>query len=517
MSSQHIAIQRPSWKEEHLALLCGIANAGGGTLTVESSGMRKMQRILNSIPSVTQNALGISCTTEPVMIGRNLYLEINVPAAHLEPVSYDGVYYLYKNDRNTVSSRAEIEKLMVSSNEVPWELRIQPMARLSDVEPYMLDWLVRGLDREIGEHGGLSEIEIEKLLKEADLKDPRSDALTNAGVLLLHRTPERFIPGAFIRIGLFEENDFRMRKQAEINGPLIDQLEGAVNALFENFLPELTNQPTIPTLAITEAIRNALIHKDYESGGPISISIFSDKIIVSNIGRPPQTWTVSEFTSRHSSRPSNPVLASALQRSRAFDGWGNGVLTMIQSWEKAGLPSPMFELRADETLIEFPLVPAALGSEAAREASEKAGAIAEPVNPAASIENSAETAIENPGADQAIEQDGGVPEASPENQPEGEAENEPADQPKFLRPASTARNSTFNQKSIAAINDLDLTGTDEFIIKVLTADGRATAVNIAEFLNVSESTVRRSFRKLKDLGMITRVGSAKAGYWKVLF
>lgn len=78
------------------------------------------------------------------------------------------------------------------------------------------------------------------------------------------------------------------------------------------------------------------------------------------------------------------------------------------------------------------------------------------------------------------------------------------------------RGAPFSQRSIAAANNLDLTSTDEFVLRALRANGRATAPRIAELLGVSESTVRRSFRKLRELGIIDRVGSAKAGYWRLL-
>lgn len=78
------------------------------------------------------------------------------------------------------------------------------------------------------------------------------------------------------------------------------------------------------------------------------------------------------------------------------------------------------------------------------------------------------------------------------------------------------RDAPFSQRSIAAANDLDLTSTDEFVLRALRANGRATAPGIADLIGVSESTVRRSFRKLRELGLIDRVGSNKAGYWKLI-
>ena len=70
-------------------------------------------------------------------------------------------------------------------------------------------------------------------------------------------------------------------------------------------------------------------------------------------------------------------------------------------------------------------------------------------------------------------------------------------------PESKPRYTPFSARSIAAANELDLTSTDEYVLR------------IANVLGVSESTVRRAFRKLKKHGLIDRIGSDKAGYWHV--
>lgn len=107
-------------------------------------------------------------------------------------------------------------------------------------------------------------------------------------------------------------------------------------------------------------------------------------------------------------------------------------------------------------------------------------------------------------------------EATPDDMDAGNA-SEPQAQ-KTHSPASTPKEKvapTFKNRSVAAAKEIYLTSTDEYVLKVLVANGRATAPKIASLLGVSESTVRRSFRRLKEHGMIERVGSDKAGYWKV--
>ncbi|WP_251198325.1 Lrp/AsnC family transcriptional regulator [Anaerotardibacter muris] len=112
---------------------------------------------------------------------------------------------------------------------------------------------------------------------------------------------------------------------------------------------------------------------------------------------------------------------------------------------------------------------------------------------------------------------GSSPE-SPENTTSPDQESSPhapAHQLQHGSDPSIDRKVTFKERSIAAANGLNMTSTDEFILKALETNGRVTALRIAEVLGVSESTVRRSFRRLREYGFIERIGSNKAGYWRL--
>lgn len=95
------------------------------------------------------------------------------------------------------------------------------------------------------------------------------------------------------------------------------------------------------------------------------------------------------------------------------------------------------------------------------------------------------------------------------------AANRVANVANIENPESKPRYTPFSARSIAAANELDLTSTDEYVLRVLHTNGRATAARIAQVLGVSERTVRRSFKKLREYGFIERIGSDKAGYWSV--
>jgi len=48
--------------------------------------------------------------------------------------------------------------------------------------------------------------------------------LKRAAILLFHPTPERFVTGAYLKIGRFATDD-DLRYQDEVHGPLLDQIE----------------------------------------------------------------------------------------------------------------------------------------------------------------------------------------------------------------------------------------------------------------------------------------------------
>lgn len=175
-------------------------------------------------------------------------------------------------------------------------------------------------------------------------------------------------------------------------------------------------------------------------------------------GRPPRTWTVGALLGRHTSRPNNPNLVAALRSLGIIDGWGNGVSRIRMSCMEAGTPEPIFELRDDETMVCFPM-----DSDSLLTAS---------ITHANAI-NAAPVAR--------------------------------ADLPEVQQTA----------RARATQQDTSLTLNDEKVLAMLDIDGRLTAPRIAKNLNISESTVRRSFRRLRDLGLIDRVGSDKSGFWQV--
>ncbi len=53
--------------------------------------------------------------------------------------------------------------------------------------------------------------------------------------------------------------------------------------------------------------------------------------------------TIEDLKKKHSSRPHNPILASAFFKGGLIEAWGRGTLKIINECKKAGLPEPKIE------------------------------------------------------------------------------------------------------------------------------------------------------------------------------
>lgn len=469
-----LVVRADQWDNAALELVCGIANAGGGHLLVKvssldyGSGHRRIKKNLDSISGSIFTRLGLRCAVAPVMEGGDFLLEVEVPSA-AEPASLDGVCWMFVDGHNVRRTPEEIFRAWQDDSSSSWELRALPYVDYDDLSTdALLDVAATPLGDPQNSDVMLTDPIAEKL-EQLGLTHPRTHKLNNAGGVLLCVNPARFIPGASLRIVSFDSNGTPTGEQDEVIGPLAYQINRSVQLIAEKYLPSISMEKSFlracpPESALREAVANALVHKDYSPGVPVRVMVSPGHIIVQNVGAVPEGWTEETLREPHAPHFRNPLLATTSQKLGIVPGWGNGIEKMIADCALAGAHTPRFDLEAERTEVWFPLPSALNESEKKRSANKKS-------------EKKRET-------------------------------------PPSQGRAQTPR-MTFAERSVAAARKLDLTQTDEHVLQILTTNGRATGARIAQALGVSERTVRRSFKKLRELELIERIGSDKAGYWIV--
>lgn len=174
---------------------------------------------------------------------------------------------------------------------------------------------------------------------------------TIGGVLLFGKDRERYFPDAWIQAGRFEGLDRRrILDTAEIRGHLQEAVEEAIRFVRRNTAREAViegarraDRWTFPLSAVREAVVNAVVHADYsQSGSPIRVSIFADRMEVENPGLLPFGLTVDDIRGGIS-KLRNRVLGRVFHELGLIEQWGSGIQRMTAACLDAGLPAPEFE------------------------------------------------------------------------------------------------------------------------------------------------------------------------------
>ena len=71
-----------------------------------------------------------------------------------------------------------------------------------------------------------------------------------------------------------------------------------------------------------QALLNAVCHKQYQSGIPIQISVYEDRLYVANVGSLPEDWTLEKLMNKHTSKPYNPNIAYVFYLAGFIESWG---------------------------------------------------------------------------------------------------------------------------------------------------------------------------------------------------
>jgi ATP-dependent DNA helicase RecG len=193
----------------------------------------------------------------------------------------------------------------------------------------------------------------EVLLNNLKLTD--NGYLKRAAILLFHPDPEKFVSGAYIKIGFFR-TDSDLLFQDEINGNLFEQVEKTMDLLLTKYTKALISYEGLtrvetyeyPKDALREALLNAVAHKDYTGPYPIQISVYPNKIMIWNYGKLPENWTVEDLQDKHSSQPRNPDIATAFFRSGYVESWGRGMDKMRNLCLEAKIPLPKFSCKGND-------------------------------------------------------------------------------------------------------------------------------------------------------------------------
>jgi ATP-dependent DNA helicase RecG len=285
------------------------------------------------------------------------YIEI-VVEPQTNPVNYKGEYHFRSGSTKQELKGAALDNFLLKKQGKHWDSVLVSNISVADLKQETFDFFFYiGIKSKRLDFDVLTDSN-EILLENLQLTEKQY--LKRSAILLFHPKPEKFVTGAYIKIGYFE-SDSDLRFQDEIHGNLFEQVEKTMDLLFTKYIKAMISYEDIyrvetyeyPKEAVREAIHNAVAHKDYSGATPIQISVYKDKIMIWNYGQLPEDWTMEDLLKKHSSRPYNPDIANAFFRIGYIESWGRGMDKMKNLCISANIPAPTISAKGHDFWIIF--------------------------------------------------------------------------------------------------------------------------------------------------------------------
>ncbi len=271
---------------------------------------------------------------------------VEVKPAHLPPVRYKGRVWLRVGPRR--ASATEQEELILSERRVSRALSFDALpcvdSTLADLseDRFRLTYLRHAVSEEVIAENGRP---LKQQLASLRFFDLRQDCPTNAGVVVLGDRPMHYLPGAYVQFVRYAGPDLAsevldekraigdLRTLPQTLDLIVDaNLRQRPVAVAGGFVETMIHD--YPRIALRELLLNAVIHRNYQSTGPIRFYCFPDHITISNPGGLYGDVTAESFPLTTGYR--NPIIAEATRVLGYTNRFGQGIARTTKALELNG-------------------------------------------------------------------------------------------------------------------------------------------------------------------------------------
>ncbi|MDO9153428.1 MAG: DUF4062 domain-containing protein [Paludibacter sp.] len=268
---------------------------------------------------------------------------------HVTYKRFDETYDLIQEiNRAFVGHLQQIGFLLTTA----FDATMHPVANLNDIDTELInDFLDIAVERRnFPFRRGNS---IKKVLIHLNLLSS-SDKIKNSALLAFSTNPQKYFPSAIVKCAHFHGYivEKPIPNHQVIKGTVFEQVSEAVDFVLakisvsvgvRNKSIQAPIAYEIPRAVITEAIVNAIAHRDYMSNGSVEVWLFKDRLEVRNPGHLPKELSLDKLELDHSSYPYNPNLAEVLYQAGLIERFGTGTVEIFRLTEQAGLQKPDFD------------------------------------------------------------------------------------------------------------------------------------------------------------------------------
>lgn len=246
----------------------------------------------------------------------------------------------------------------------PFDTSFHPYATINDLDKQKIATFV-GLARDKRKFPIVySEENLPKILNDALHLVSDEGRVTNAALLLFAKDPQKWFVSSVVKCAQFygTEPVKPIPFQQIYSGSVFELVDQAVAFVMTHIDARVSDRTKsaqtdveyeLPVQAVTEAIVNAVVHRDYTSTGAVQVMLFRDRLEVWNPGGLPKGLTVEKLQGHHRSMPTNPLLANPVYLAGYIEQIGTGTTDLIDRCVAYSLPRPTFKLEDDFLLTIY--------------------------------------------------------------------------------------------------------------------------------------------------------------------
>ncbi len=180
------------------------------------------------------------------------------------------------------------------------------------------------------------------------------DRLTSSALLLFGKYPQRFFINSEVRCAYFHGDIIEkpIPSYKVFKGDVFELVDQAVDFVLSKLdysigtrshRVSIPGKYELPKEIVSEAIVNAIAHRDYTNNGSVQVMLFRNRLEVFNPGTLPLGWTTEKLKKIHTSVPANPLLAEPMYLKGYIERLGTGTMDIIRIARKNNLQEPEFE------------------------------------------------------------------------------------------------------------------------------------------------------------------------------
>ena len=276
------------------------------------------------------------------------------------PISLSGqksakAYYIRKVS-STIKANGQDEKELFSlASKQPYDDRLNLNAEIGDLKSSLISEFLYNVGSDLYE-ASLSQPVSETGTAMQIIRGPKEMRKPiNAGLMFFNNRPDMFFPYAQIEVVDKPDSTGIGMTEKVFRGPLDKQLRDALsyinNYIIKEKITKISGQAeaerifNYPYEAVEEALSNAVYHKSYQIGEPITVTVLPDRMEILSLPGPDRSISDSDiaacrFVSRHYR---NRRIGDFLKELKLAEGRNTGIPLILKKMQQNGSDRPIFQ------------------------------------------------------------------------------------------------------------------------------------------------------------------------------